>query len=169
MPGDGVDGYALRAGGTAGDLVHPMAPRDWSAAESSTLTTAGLTAWRALVGDGGLKAGDTVLVLGTGGVAIFGLQLAKAMGASVIMTSSSDEKLARARALGADHTLNYRSIAGLGRRGAQAHRRPRRRSRAGSRRSGNAATVDCRLPRRRADLIDRYADRFRGPGARRAP
>ncbi|HTY94075.1 MAG TPA: NAD(P)-dependent alcohol dehydrogenase [Steroidobacteraceae bacterium] len=108
VPGDGVDGYARER------VVRPAhwftkAPRGWSAAQSATLTTAGVTAWRALVGDGGLKAGDTVLVLGTGGVAIFGLQLAKAMGASVILTSSSDEKLARARALGADHTLNYRS------------------------------------------------------------
>jgi NADPH:quinone reductase-like Zn-dependent oxidoreductase len=108
-PGDGVDGYARER------VVRPatwftLAPREWSAAEGSTLTTAGLTAWRALVGDGGLKAGDTVLILGTGGVAIFGLQLAKARGAAVILTSSSDEKLARARALGADHTLNYRSL-----------------------------------------------------------
>src|ERR1700733_4943637 len=108
-PGDGVDGYARER------VVRPatwftLAPREWSAAESSTLTTAGLTAWRALVGDGGLKAGDTVLILGTGGVAIFGLQLAKAMGASVILTSASDEKLTRARALGADHTLNYRAV-----------------------------------------------------------
>ncbi len=109
VPGDGVDGYACER------VVRPEtwfthAPRGWSAPESSTLTTAGVTAWRALVGDGGLKAGDTVLVLGTGGVAILGLQLAKAMGASVILTSSSDEKLARARALGADQTLNYRSV-----------------------------------------------------------
>lgn len=108
-PGDGVDGYARER------VVRPAtwftkAPRGWTAPESATLTTAGLTAWRALIGDGALKAGDTVLVLGTGGVAIFGLQLAKAMGASVILTSSSDEKLERARALGADHTLNYRSV-----------------------------------------------------------
>jgi len=109
VPGDGVDGYACER------VVRPAtwftrAPEGWSAAESATLTTAGVTAWRALIGDGALKAGDTVLVLGTGGVAIIGLQLAKAMGASVILTSSSDEKLERARALGADHTLNYRSI-----------------------------------------------------------
>ena len=108
VPGDGVDGYARER------VVRPAtwfthAPRGWSAAESATLTTAGVTAWRALVGDGGLKAGDTVLVLGTGGVAIFGLQLAKAMGATVIATSSSDGKLARARSLGADHTVNYRT------------------------------------------------------------
>ena len=114
VPGDGVDGYARER------VVRPAhwftrAPHGWSAAESATLTTAGVTAWRALVGDGGLKAGDTVLVLGTGGVAIYGLQLAKAMGASVILTSSSDEKLARARKLGADHTLNYRTLPEWGR------------------------------------------------------
>jgi NADPH:quinone reductase-like Zn-dependent oxidoreductase len=109
VPGDGVDGYARER------VVRPAnwfttAPEGWSAAEGATLPTAGLTAWRALIGDGALKAGDTVLVLGTGGVAIFGLQLAKAMGASVILTSSSDEKLERARVLGADHTLNYRTV-----------------------------------------------------------
>ena len=59
--------------------------------------------------DAGLKAGDSVLVLGTGGVSIFALQIARAMGASVIATSSSDEKLERARALGADHLINYKS------------------------------------------------------------
>ncbi len=109
VPGDGVDGYARER------VVRPAswftrAPEGWSAAESATLPTAGVTAWRALIGDGALKPGDTVLVLGTGGVAIFGLQLAKALGASVILTSSSDGKLERARALGADHTLNYLSI-----------------------------------------------------------
>jgi len=72
------------------------------------LPCAGLTAWRALV-EGGLKSGDTVLALGTGGVSIFALQFAKAAGATVIITSSSDEKLERARALGADHTINYRT------------------------------------------------------------
>ncbi|HEV3426443.1 MAG TPA: NAD(P)-dependent alcohol dehydrogenase [Paraburkholderia sp.] len=106
-PGDGVDGYAREA------VVAPAAafthsPRGYTHAEAATLTTAGLTAWRALVVDGGLKAGETVLVLGTGGVSIFALQYAKAMGATVIATSSSDEKLERARQLGADHTINYR-------------------------------------------------------------
>lgn len=75
--------------------------------EVSTLPCAGLTAWRALVVEGGLKAGDTVLVQGTGGVSIFALQFAKAHGAEVIVTSSSDVKLERARALGADHLINY--------------------------------------------------------------
>lgn len=108
VPGDGVDGYACEV------VVHPAswfthAPKGYSHAEASTLTTAGLTAWRALIGDGLLKAGDTVLVLGTGGVAIFALQIAKAMGAVVAVTSSSDEKLEHARKLGADHTINYKA------------------------------------------------------------
>lgn len=108
VPGDGVDGYAREV------VVRPATwftrgPRAFSHAQAATLTTAGLTAWRALVADGGLKAGDTVLVLGTGGVSIFALQFAKAMGATVIATSSSDEKLERVRVLGADHTINYRS------------------------------------------------------------
>ncbi|MFL6605469.1 MAG: NAD(P)-dependent alcohol dehydrogenase [Steroidobacteraceae bacterium] len=106
-PGDGVDGYARE------QVVHPAnwfthAPKGYSHAEAATLTTAGLTAWRALVVNGGLKAGDSVLVLGTGGVSTFALQFAKSMGATVIATSSSDEKIERARALGADHAVNYR-------------------------------------------------------------
>jgi len=108
VPGDGVDGYAREI------VVRPASwftrsPQGFSHAEAATLTTAGLTAWRALVVDGGLKPGDTVLVLGTGGVSIFALQFAKRMGATVIATSSSDEKLKRVRALGADHTINYKT------------------------------------------------------------
>ncbi|SFU83118.1 NADPH:quinone reductase [Methylobacterium sp. 174MFSha1.1] len=115
VPGDGVDGFALSAAvRPAGAFTR--APRGWSPTEAATITTAGLTAWRALVGDGGLKAGDTVLVLGTGGVSIAALQIARAMGAAVIVTSSSDEKLERVRALGADHTLNYRTNPDWGRR-----------------------------------------------------
>jgi len=106
-PGDGVDGYARER------VVRPAnwftrAPKGYSHTEAATLTTAGLTAWRALVADGPLQAGETVLTLGTGGVSVFALQFAKMMGARAIVTSSSDEKLARARALGADHTINYR-------------------------------------------------------------
>ncbi|RKP48354.1 zinc-dependent alcohol dehydrogenase family protein [Trinickia fusca] len=106
-PGDGVDGYACEI------VVRPAhwfthAPRGYSHVEAATLPTAGLTAWRALVVDDALKAGDTVLVQGTGGVSIFALQFAKQMGATVIATSSSDEKLERAAALGADHLINYR-------------------------------------------------------------
>lgn len=106
-PGDGADGYA-RETVVAPAQAFTRAPAGYSHAEAATLTTAGLTAWRALVVSGGLKPGDTVLALGTGGVSIFALQIAKAMGASVIVTSSSDEKLERARALGADHVVNYR-------------------------------------------------------------
>lgn len=78
-------------------------------AEAAALPSAGLTAWNALVEVGKVKAGDTVLCLGTGGVAIFALQIAKAAGARVAITSSSDEKLELARQLGADITVNYRT------------------------------------------------------------
>ena len=106
-PGDGVDGYATEhVVRTATSFT--LAPRGWSHAETATITTAGLTAWRALVVDGPLKAGESVLVLGTGGVSIAALQIAKAMGARVIVTSSSDEKLKRVRQLGADQVINYR-------------------------------------------------------------
>ncbi|WP_417263154.1 zinc-dependent alcohol dehydrogenase family protein [Celeribacter sp.] len=107
-PGDGRDGYARERVTLPANWFTP-APKGWTAAEAATITTAGLTAWRALVVDAGLKAGDTVAVLGTGGVSIYALQLAKAMGARVIATSSSDEKLERLRALGADHVINYRT------------------------------------------------------------
>jgi NADPH:quinone reductase-like Zn-dependent oxidoreductase len=88
----------------AEDVV--AAPASLSDAEASTLPIAGLTAWNAL-SEAGLKVGDTVLVQGTGGVALFALQFAKAAGATVIITSSSDEKLARAKAFGADIGINY--------------------------------------------------------------
>ena len=83
-------------------------PTHLSFEEASTLPCAGLTAWNCLVEQGGLKAGNTALFLGTGGVSIFGLQIAKMMGARAIVTSSSDEKLERARDLGADELINYR-------------------------------------------------------------
>ncbi len=107
-PGDGIDGYARElVTAPANGFTH--APKGWSAVESATLTTAGLTAWRALHDEGHIKAGETVLVQGTGGVSIFALQFAKQAGATVIATSSSDEKLERLKALGADHLINYRS------------------------------------------------------------
>lgn len=84
-------------------------PDALSFAEAATLPCAALTAWNALVEQGHLAAGQTVLVLGTGGVSLFALQFAKAHGARVILTSSSDEKLARGRTLGADETINYRN------------------------------------------------------------
>jgi NADPH:quinone reductase-like Zn-dependent oxidoreductase len=74
----------------------------------ATLPCAALTAWRGLFEDARLEPGDTVVLQGTGGVSIFGLQFAKAAGYRTLITSSSDEKLERARALGADHVVNYR-------------------------------------------------------------
>lgn len=75
----------------------------------ATLPCAGLTAWRGLFADARLEPGDTVVLQGTGGVSIFGLQFAKAAGYRTVITSSSDEKLARAKALGADHLVNYKT------------------------------------------------------------
>ena len=114
-PGDGIDGYAReRVVVPAMGFTH--APEGYSHAEAATLTTAGLTAWRVLVVNGGLRAGDTVLTLGTGGVSIFAVQFARMMGARVIATSSSDEKLERLRDLGASHTINYRTTPNWGQR-----------------------------------------------------
>lgn len=85
------------------------APENLSDHEAATLTCAAVTAWSALVTQGSVKPGDTVLVQGTGGVSIFALQFAKALGARVICTSSSDDKLNVARELGADETINYKT------------------------------------------------------------
>lgn len=83
------------------------APKHLSDVEAATLTCAGLTAWSALSTRAEIGPGDTVLVLGTGGVSVFALQFAQILGAQVIVTSSSDEKLERAKELGAMATLNY--------------------------------------------------------------
>jgi len=113
VPGDGADGYAAEEViAPASNFTH--APIGYSHAEAATLTCAGLTAWRALVCEGQVKAGDIVLVQGTGGVSVFALQFAKACGATVIATSSSDEKLARLQAMGADHLINYKTTPGWG-------------------------------------------------------
>lgn len=84
-------------------------PAHLSAQGAATLPCAGVTAWHALIELGRLAPGETVLLLGTGGVSLFGLQFARLAGARVLVTSSSDEKLARARALGADGCINYRA------------------------------------------------------------
>lgn len=115
IPGDNADGFA------ASSVTRPAhwfvkAPRGYSHVEAATLPTAGLTAWRALVTEGGIAAGETVLVMGTGGVSIFALQFARAMGARVIATSSSDEKLERLRVMGAQGLINYRETPDWGRR-----------------------------------------------------
>jgi NADPH:quinone reductase-like Zn-dependent oxidoreductase len=111
--GEGVDGCA-REFAVMPATAFTHAPKGYSHAEAATLTCAGVTAWRALVVNGRIKAGDVVLVLGTGGVSIIALQLAKAMGATVIATSASDEKLERAKSLGADYVINYKSVANWG-------------------------------------------------------
>jgi NADPH:quinone reductase-like Zn-dependent oxidoreductase len=106
VPGDGIDGYAVEAV-VASELAFTRVPNGYSAAEAATLTCAGLTAWRALFVDGEVTPGSTVLIQGSGGVSIFALQFAKAAGATVIATSSSDAKLEKLKALGADHLINY--------------------------------------------------------------
>jgi NADPH:quinone reductase-like Zn-dependent oxidoreductase len=84
-------------------------PPGYSYEEAATLPCAGVTAWNGLVTRGRMQAGDYVLLEGTGGVSIFGLQIAKAHGAKPIITSSSDEKLAKAKALGAVGGVNYKT------------------------------------------------------------
>lgn len=88
------------------NAVLPM-PKQYDFAEASTLSIAALTAWSVLVTEGNISEGDTVLTLGTGGVSIFAIQLAKAMKANTIITSSSNEKLKRSLELAVDHTINY--------------------------------------------------------------
>ena len=107
VPGDGVDGFAQEYV-TRAETSFTLAPKNWSHIESSTLTTAGLTAWRALFCDDHIEAKDTILIQGTGGVSIFALQFAKMVGATVVATSSSDEKIKKLKSLGADYTINYR-------------------------------------------------------------
>jgi NADPH:quinone reductase-like Zn-dependent oxidoreductase len=84
-------------------------PEHLSFEEAATFPCAALTAWNALIENGHIKAGETVAILGTGGVSCFGVQFAKMHGAYVFTTSSSDAKLARAKALGADVLINYKS------------------------------------------------------------
>jgi NADPH:quinone reductase-like Zn-dependent oxidoreductase len=106
-PGDTGDGWLQQ------HMVFPAAalvtaPSHLDDAEASTLVCAGTTAWNA-VDTAGVRTGDVVVTQGTGGVSCFVVQLAKARGATVVLTSSSDEKLDVGRALGADHLVNYRA------------------------------------------------------------
>jgi len=84
-------------------------PEHLSYEEAATLPCTGVTAWNALVVSGKLKAGETVLTLGTGGVSVFALQFAKLFGAKVIATSGSEEKIEKLKNLGADETINYKT------------------------------------------------------------
>ena len=113
VPGDGIDGYAVEAVVTSA-LAWTRVPAGYSHAEAATLTCAGLTAWRALFVDNAVQPGSTVLIQGSGGVSVFALQFAKAAGAHVIATSSSDAKLERLKALGADQLINYNEVPAWG-------------------------------------------------------
>ncbi|MBR1189457.1 NAD(P)-dependent alcohol dehydrogenase [Bradyrhizobium sp. AUGA SZCCT0160] len=126
--GPSASGRRLALGGTRPGVLQELLlldaegvsriPDHLSFVEAATLPCAGLTAWRSLFDESHLRPGQTVLVQGTGGVSIFALQFAKLSGATVIVTSSSDEKLERAKALGADHTINYRAVAEWGKAAA---------------------------------------------------
>ena len=105
--GDNQDGYATEYIAIQETAVTKM-PSKWTLQEAATLPCAGLTAWRALVDEGRLQSGESVLVQGTGGVSIIALQFAKEMGAKVIATTSSEEKAEKLKELGADEIINYK-------------------------------------------------------------
>lgn len=107
IPGEHVDGFAAELVAMP-ETAFTRIPDGYSMEEAATLPCAALTAWRGLVSKAKIKAGDWVLTQGTGGVSIFALQFAKASGCKVIATSSSDEKLAHLKELGADAVINYR-------------------------------------------------------------
>lgn len=113
--GDDVDGYAREYVCTPW-RAFTKAPAGYTHVEAATLTCAGVTAWKGLVVCGQVKSGDTVLVLGTGSVSLFALQFAKAAGARVIATSSSEEKLEKLKRLGADTVINYKAVPHWGRK-----------------------------------------------------
>lgn len=115
VPGDGADGFGceLYAGP---ETAFTRMPKGWTFDEAATLPCAALTAWRGMYVETRTKPGDWVLVQGTGGVSIFALQFAKATGARVIATSSSEAKLEKLRALGADHVINYKETPDWGKK-----------------------------------------------------
>ena len=118
LGGGFVDGVLAERIAVPATGVVPF-PDDWSFEEAAAYPCAGVTAWTCLFGGRGVRPGDTVLVEGTGGVSTFALQFARAAGARVIATSSSHEKLARARELGADALINYREVSDWGVRAAE--------------------------------------------------
>jgi NADPH:quinone reductase-like Zn-dependent oxidoreductase len=106
--GGGIDGMLAEYAALEEDGIVKI-PAHLSLEEGATLPCAGVTVWNAMMEHAKLLAGQTVLLQGTGGVSIFGLQLARMMGIQAIITSSSDEKLGRAKALGANHGINYKT------------------------------------------------------------
>ncbi|RMC37984.1 zinc-dependent alcohol dehydrogenase family protein [Paracoccus alkanivorans] len=115
IPGETIDGYASEF---ACRPAHHFtkAPAHSSYLESATLPCAGVTAWSGLMTHGQVKPGETVLVLGSGGVSLFALQFAKMVGARLIATSSSEDKLAQLQRLGADEVINYKECPAWGRK-----------------------------------------------------
>ena len=126
--GGGIDGMLAEYAVLEEEGIVKL-PAHLTLEEGATLPCAAVTAWHALVEHGELIAGQTVLLQGTGGVSIFGLQLAHAMGVRAVITSSSDDKLARAKTLGAVLGINYKSTPDWDKAATRFHRRPRRRSR----------------------------------------
>ena len=112
-PGGPADGFACEYA-TRPATHFTRAPAALSDLEAATLTCAGVTAWRAVVTDGQVMPGATVVTIGTGGVSLFALQFAKAAGATVIALSSSQEKLDKLKQMGADHLINYRETENWG-------------------------------------------------------
>jgi NADPH:quinone reductase-like Zn-dependent oxidoreductase len=108
LGGGGADGLLAEYAVLSQDGVVAV-PAQLSDEEAATLPCAAVTAWHALVNEGGVKAGDTVLIQGTGGVSLFALQFARLHGARVLATSSSDEKLARVLQMGASDGINYKT------------------------------------------------------------
>ncbi len=105
--GDTVDGFAVERSCISADSITAI-PDGYSFQEAATLPCAAVTAWRGLVEEGNLQSSDKVLIQGSGGVSIFGLQIAEAMGATIYATTSSDEKAEKLKSLGAAHVINYR-------------------------------------------------------------
>jgi NADPH:quinone reductase-like Zn-dependent oxidoreductase len=108
--GGGADGTLAEMGAFPADSLVKL-PDAWSFEDGACLPCAGVTAWNAIVEVGKVKAGDSVLLIGTGGVSIFGVQIAKALNLNAVITSSSDDKLARAKTLGATAGVNYKTNA----------------------------------------------------------
>lgn len=106
--GGDVDGLLREFAIVRADALLPI-PAHLDFEQAATLPCAAVTAWNGLFVSGNLQPGQTLLLQGTGGVSLFGLQFGKMAGATIILISSSDAKLERARALGAHHTINYRT------------------------------------------------------------
>ncbi|MFT5168352.1 MAG: NADPH:quinone reductase-like Zn-dependent oxidoreductase [Saprospiraceae bacterium] len=107
LSGELVDGFAIEKSCVLANAVTAI-PEGYSYTEAATLPCAAVTAWRALIVEGKLQPGDTVLIEGTGGMSIFALQIAKAAGAKIYATTSSEEKAVRLKAMGVEAVVNYK-------------------------------------------------------------